>query len=80
MIVAPRSLASMTHWKPTGWASAKFEPSITMQSACWRSCSEVVDPPRPKVVPSPTTVALWQTRAWFSTCTTPIAVKNFLIR
>ncbi len=33
MIVAPRALASITHWKPTGWASAMFEPSIRMQSA-----------------------------------------------
>jgi hypothetical protein len=32
MIFAPRFLASMTHRKPTGWHSAKFEPSITMQS------------------------------------------------
>ena len=29
---APRSRASITHWKPTGWASAMFEPMITMQS------------------------------------------------
>jgi hypothetical protein len=80
MIVAPRALASITHWKPTGCASAKFEPSITMQSACCRSCKQVVDPPRPNDVPSATTVELWQTRAWFSTWTTPRAVKNFLIR
>ena len=26
MIVAPRSLASITHRKPTGWHSAMFEP------------------------------------------------------
>ena len=29
---APRSRASITHWKPTGWFSAMFEPMITMQS------------------------------------------------
>lgn len=38
MIFAPRSLASMTHWKPTGWASAKLEPWMMMQSAFARSC------------------------------------------
>lgn len=32
---------------------------------------KVVAPPRPKEVPSPATVELWQTRAWFSTWTTP---------
>jgi hypothetical protein len=35
---APRSFASMTHWKPTGWASAMFEPMIRMQSDSARSC------------------------------------------
>ena len=33
MTFAPRALASPTHWKPTGWHSAMFEPSMTMQSA-----------------------------------------------
>jgi hypothetical protein len=35
---APRSLASSTHWKPTGWFSAMFDPMITMQSEFMRSC------------------------------------------
>ena len=35
---APRALASITHWKPTGWASAMFEPMMMMQSALTRSC------------------------------------------
>ncbi len=26
MTVAPRALASITHWNPTGWHSAMFEP------------------------------------------------------
>ena len=60
---APRALPSMTHWKPTGWHSAKFEPSMMMQSACCRSCMNVVAPPRPKDVPRPTTVELWHTLA-----------------
>ncbi|SCE23244.1 hypothetical protein GA0115246_112863 [Streptomyces sp. SolWspMP-sol7th] len=80
MTLAPRLFASMTHWKPTGWASAKLEPWMTMQSLCRRSWRNVVAPPRPKEVPSPETVELWQTRAWFSTCTTPSAVRNFLMR
>src|SRR6478735_2664254 len=29
--LAPRAFASTTHWNPTGWASAMFEPMITMQ-------------------------------------------------
>ena len=48
MIVAPRALASITHWNPTGWHSAMLEPSMTMQSAFCRSCWKVVAPPRPK--------------------------------
>ena len=36
--VAPRRLASITHWNPTGCASAMFEPWITMQSEWTRSC------------------------------------------
>ena len=38
MTLAPRLLASITHWKPTGWASAMFEPMMTMQSVLLRSC------------------------------------------
>lgn len=41
---------------------------------------KVVAPPRPNEVPSPATVELWQTRAWFSTCTIPRPVSNFLMR
>ena len=38
LIFAPRSFASMTHWNPTGWHSAMFEPWMTMQSEFCRSC------------------------------------------
>ena len=41
---------------------------------------DLVEAPRPKEVPSPTTVELWQTRAWFSICTMPSEVRSFLIR
>ena len=80
MTVAPRCLASTTHWKPTGWHSAMFDPMIRMQSAFCRSCWKVVAPPLPKLVPRPGTVELCHMRAWFSTWTTPSPVKSFLIR
>ena len=80
MILAPRFLASITHWKPTGWASAMFEPSIRMQSALARSCWKVVAPPRPKLVPRPGTVEECHIRAWFSIWIAPSAVNSFLIR
>jgi hypothetical protein len=38
MTVAPRALASITHWNPTGWASAMFDPMMTMKSELIRSC------------------------------------------
>ena len=80
MMVAPRLSAFITQWNPTGWHSAMFEPSITMQSLFWRSCWKVVAPPRPKLIPRPGTVELCHIRAWFSTCTTPRAVNSFLMR
>jgi hypothetical protein len=77
---APRSRASITHWKPTGWHSAMFDPMITMQSELARSCWNVVAPPRPNDVPRLGTVELCHMRAWFSTWTMPSAVKSFLMR
>ena len=80
MSLAPRALASITHWNPTGWHSAMFEPSMRMQSALIRSCWNVVAPPRPKLVPRPGTVEECQIRAWFSIWIAPSAVNSFLIR
>ena len=77
---APRRLASTTHWNPTGWFSAMFEPMIRMQSELARSCCAPVAPPRPNVTPRPGTVEECHMRAWFSICSAPIAEKNFLIR
>jgi hypothetical protein len=77
---APRFLASITHWNPTGCASAMFEPSMRMQSELARSCGNVVAPPRPNEVPRPGTVAECQMRAWFSIWIAPSAVNSFLIR
>ena len=44
------ALAPVTYWNPTGWHSAMFDPSITMQPAFCRSCWNVA-PPRPKLIP-----------------------------
>ena len=62
MNFAPRSLAFMTHWKPTGWFSAKLLVAM-MTSECWMSIRLVVIAPRPNVVPKAGTVAECQTRA-----------------
>ena len=80
MTFAPRAFASITHWKPTGCASAMLEPWITMQSALAMSCWKLVAPPRPNEVPRPGTVAECHIRAWFSICSAPSAVNSFLMR
>jgi hypothetical protein len=81
MMVAPRSRASITHWKPTGWHSAMLLPWMMMQSEFWRSSWKVVAPPRPKLIPRPGTVEECHMRAWFSTWTMPRPpVKSFLMR
>ena len=80
MIRAPLAFASVTHWKPTGWHSAMFDPWITMQSALAMSCNDCVAPPRPNEAPRLGTVAECQIRAWFSIWTAPAAVNSFLIR
>jgi hypothetical protein len=74
MIVAPRSFASITHWNPTGWHSAMFEPMMRMQSEFCRSCWNVVAPPLPNDVPKLGTVEECHMRAWFSICIAPSAV------
>ncbi len=80
MIVAPRFFASITHWNPTGWHSAMLDPSITMQSAFWRSCWKVVAPPLPNEIPRPGTVELCHMRAWFSTWMMPRAAVSLRMR
>ncbi len=80
MSFAPRSRAFMAQRKPTGCASARDEPWMRMQSAFCRSCWNEVAPPRPSEVPRPGTVLECHMRAWFSICTAPIAVKDFLMR
>jgi hypothetical protein len=80
MTLAPRSLASTTHWKATGWHSAMFEPWIRMQSELAMSPGNVVAPPRPNEVPKLGTVELCHMRAWFSIWMAPSAVNSFLMR
>jgi len=60
---APFSRAAITHWKPTGWHSAMFDPMMRMQSENCRSCWNVVAPPRPSEAPRLGTVELCQSRA-----------------
>jgi hypothetical protein len=57
-----------------------FEPSMMMQSEFWKSCWNVVAPPRPNEVPRLGTVDECQMRAWFSICIAPSAVYSFFIR
>ncbi len=80
MTLAPRALASTTHWNPTGWHSAMLEPWMTMQSLLARSCWKLVAPPRPNEVPKLGTVEECHMRAWFSIWIAPRAVNSFLIR
>jgi hypothetical protein len=80
MTCAPRSRASITHWKPTGCCSAMLDPMITMQSEFMRSCWKPVAPPRPNEVPRPGTVLECHMRAWFSIWIAPSAVNSFLMR
>jgi hypothetical protein len=80
MIFAPRLFAYITQRFPTGWHSAMLDPWMSMQSEFARSRGAVVAPPRPNEIPRPGTVELCHMRAWFSTCTMPSAVNNFLIK
>ena len=81
MTFAPRSRASITYWKPTGWFSAIDDPMMRMASELDRSCCAVVAPPRPNEVPRPGTVEECQMRAWLLTQTIPMPpVKSFLMR
>ena len=81
MTVAPRSFASTTKRKATGWFSAMFEPITVMQSAFARSHRDMVAAPRPNVVPRLGTDEECQILAWFSMFTMPRPPPNsFLMR
>ena len=55
--VAPLALAFIGHRKPTGWASAMFEPIRRTQSDPAMSCMVLVAAPRPNEAPRPGTEA-----------------------
>jgi hypothetical protein len=80
MILAPLSRAFMGKRKPTGCASAMFEPMMRMQSLYCRSSWKVVAAPRPYVVLKLGTEALCHIRAWFSMEVMPSVLRSFLIR
>src|SRR6266568_5892714 len=70
---APRlALASVTHLKPHGCASAALPPMITSRSVFRMSVHELVIAPRPNVGPRLDTVGPCQTRAWLSNTTMPV--------
>ena len=80
IILPPFSRAFIGQRKPTGWASAMFDPMNRMQSLLAMSCRLLVAAPRPNEAPRPGTDALCHIRAWFSIDTTPRPpAKSFLI-
>ena len=80
MSLAPFFLAIMGCLKPTGWASAMLEPSISMQSEFCRSCKVVVAPPLPYVMPRPGTVEECHIRAWLVIRKNPKEWKSLVMR
>src|ERR1700760_3940022 len=59
-------LASITHLKPHGCASAALPPITTTTLAFLISCQVLVIAPRPNGEAGLATVGPWQTRAWLS--------------
>jgi hypothetical protein len=66
-------LASITHLKPHGCASAALPPMISTTSAFWMSCQWLVIAPLPNVGARLATVGPCQTRAWLSNTSIPVA-------
>ncbi len=75
--LAPRSRASITHWKLTGWFSAGLAPITRITSAFRMSIQWFVIAPRPNVSAKLATVELCQRRAWCSMYTSPRPRMNF---
>ena len=65
------ALASVTHLKPQGWASAALPPMIRITSAFLMSDQWLVMAPRPYVGARLATVGPCQTRAWLSKASIP---------
>ncbi len=66
------ALASVTHLKPQGWASAALPPMMMTTSAFLMSFHEFVIAPRPKVGAKLATVGPCQILAWFSKASIPV--------
>ena len=66
-------LASMTHLKPQGWASAGLPPITITTLAFLMSTQWLVIAPRPNEGARPATVGPCQTRAWLSRAVIPMA-------
>ena len=78
--VAPFSRAIIGCRKPTGCASAMFEPWMMMQSAFCKSMRLVVAPPLPYVMPRPGTVELCHIRAWLVIRVNPKVWRSLVMR
>ncbi len=74
------TLASMTHLKPQGCASAGFPPITMTTSAFLMSTQLLVIAPRPNVGARPATVGPCQTRAWLSIAVIPKARSTFWVK
>src|SRR5580692_841951 len=73
-------LASMTHLKPHGCASAALPPMTMTRSAFLMSCQVFVIAPRPNDGARLATVGPCQTRAWLSNTTMPSERATFQVR
>src|ERR1700744_4464228 len=79
--LAPFSiLASITHLKPHGCASAALPPMTTTRLAFLMSCQVLVIAPRPNDGAKLATVGPCQTRAWLSNTTMPRERATFQVR
>src|SRR5216683_4439128 len=74
------ALASVTHLKPQGCASAALPPIITTRLLFLMSAQVLVIAPRPNVGAKLATVGPCQTRAWLSKTTIPSARDTFQVK
>src|SRR5215510_12230593 len=73
-------IASVTHLKPQGWASAALPPMISTRSVFLMSTQLLVIAPLPKVGPRLDTVGACHIRAWVSMATMPRPRATFTLR
>src|SRR5512143_2685987 len=72
-------LASATHLKPQGCASAALPPITTMTLAFLMSTQWLVIAPRPNVGARLATVGPCQTRAWLSNASMPVGRSTLCV-